>query len=126
MAARAAQTEALGQMTASDDVVALASVLADWAAGAPGFKIYLFGSRVRGDHRPDGDVDVSIEFVTIGDQEMQWWKTNNEVLFAVVNAKLPGPLQILEENDPITAAAIELRPLFDRKRHVMDVAVNLR
>src|SRR4030095_3096635 len=33
-------------------------VLADWAAPAPGVMVYVFGSRVRGDHESDSAVDV--------------------------------------------------------------------
>ena len=73
-----------------NDLRGLASVLADWAAGAPGFSLYLFGSRIRGDHRPDSDVDVSVEFAAIGDMEMQ--TANNEDLFAGIDARLPGKL----------------------------------
>ena len=52
----------------SDDVVSppslteLIRVVADWADGCPGVgRVFLFGSRVRGDHRPDSDLDVAIE-----------------------------------------------------------------
>jgi predicted nucleotidyltransferase len=36
----------------------LAARMADWAHTHSVFTIYLFGSRVRGDHRPDSDLDV--------------------------------------------------------------------
>ena len=52
----------------SDDVASppslsgLIRVVADWADGCPGIKrVFLFGSRVRGDHRPDSDLDLAIE-----------------------------------------------------------------
>ena len=52
----------------SDDVASppslseLIRVVADWAGGCPGIKrVFLFGSRVRGDHRPDSDLDLAIE-----------------------------------------------------------------
>ena len=80
----------------------LASILADWAADAPGVKLYLFGSRVRGDHRANSDVDVSVQWLAVGDADMAWWQTNNAELFATIDARLPGKLQILEENDPVT------------------------
>jgi predicted nucleotidyltransferase len=86
----------------SPDLLALASILADWAADAPGAKLYLFGSRVRGDHRPDSDVDVSVQWLAISDADMDWWQTNNADLFAAIDVRLPGKLQILEENDPVT------------------------
>jgi predicted nucleotidyltransferase len=36
-------------------------ILAEWAADAP-VTVYLFGSRARGDHRPDTDVDLYIQY----------------------------------------------------------------
>ena len=40
----------------------LAGIVADWADGCPGVgRVFLFGSRVRGDHRPDSDLDIAIE-----------------------------------------------------------------
>ena len=45
----------------SSELRALAEVLADWiepVLGVPA--LYLFGSRVRGDHRPDSDVDIRL------------------------------------------------------------------
>ena len=40
----------------------LAGIVADWADGCPGVeRVFLFGSRVRGDHRPDSDLDLAIE-----------------------------------------------------------------
>jgi predicted nucleotidyltransferase len=83
------------------ELKALAGVLADWSAPAPGAILYLHGSRVRGDYRRDSDVDVFIEWVTIGDRDLEWWTANNEEYFASINAKLPGVLQILETNDPL-------------------------
>jgi hypothetical protein len=40
----------------------LARKLADWAAAATGTTVYLYGSRVRGDHNANSDVDLCIEF----------------------------------------------------------------
>jgi predicted nucleotidyltransferase len=110
----------MAKMTASDDFTALASVLADWATGAPGFKLYLFGSRVRGDHRSDSDVDLSVEFAVIGDREMDWWMSNNQDEFSSINTKLPGKLHILEENDPVTRK-VRSGPVLHQDRNVLCV-----
>jgi predicted nucleotidyltransferase len=83
----------------------LAAVLADWCTPAPAATLFLFGSRVRGDHRPDSDVDVSIAWGRISDADMDWWMKNNQELFVTIDGKLPGKLQILEENDPVTLKA---------------------
>jgi predicted nucleotidyltransferase len=43
------------------DLPRLADILADWLEQAPNIPaIYLFGSCVRGDHKPDSDVDVRL------------------------------------------------------------------
>lgn len=46
-----------------DDMVA---AVANWARSEPLVsKAYLFGSRVRGEHKPDSDLDVAIEIFTL-------------------------------------------------------------
>jgi uncharacterized protein len=40
----------------------VASVLSTWARGQPLVKrVYLFGSRVRGEHGPQSDIDIAVE-----------------------------------------------------------------
>lgn len=89
-------------MTVSDELKTLAAILADWSSNAPTVTIYLFGSRVRGDHHPDSDVDISVHWHSATDKDVEWWTTNNEEDFASINARLPGILQILENTDPVT------------------------
>jgi predicted nucleotidyltransferase len=89
-------------MTPPSELRMLAAILAEWASEAPGVTLYLFGSRVRGDHRADSDVDVSVEWGTLNDADKNWLLINNQDEFAGVNAKLPGPLHITEERHPIT------------------------
>lgn len=44
------------------DLERLTEVLRDWAAAKPLIrKLWIFGSRVRGDNRPDSDLDIAIE-----------------------------------------------------------------
>jgi len=51
---------------------------------------------VRGDHRPDSDVDVRIIWKDCApsDEAVEWWTLQNETDFAEVKALLPGPLKI--------------------------------
>src|ERR1700756_518151 len=84
----------------SEELRALAETLAEWIESAPGIPaVYLFGSRVRGDHRSDSDVDVRLylnEWHSC-EKTRQWWLTQNETDFADLKARLPGPLAIHRE-----------------------------
>lgn len=80
----------------------LVKILAQWLEPAEGFHAYLFGSRVRGDHRPDSDVDVRIFLKDCepSHESAEWWTRQNETDFAAVKALLPGTLAIhREESD---------------------------
>jgi hypothetical protein len=83
------------------ELQALARILADWIEPAPNIPaVYLFGSRVRGDHRPDSDVDVRLflsEWRNLTTVDMEWWGEQNETDFAALKSRLPGPLAIHRE-----------------------------
>jgi predicted nucleotidyltransferase len=84
----------------NDELAVLAEILAKWADGAPGVKeVYLFGSRVRGDHRPDSDVDVRLylDDWKLCSATLDWWEIQNQTDFAELKACLPGPLAIHRE-----------------------------
>ena len=83
-------------MTASDELKAVAERLADWVELAPGVTVYLFGSRVRGDHQPNSDVDVRLYPDELANCEaaMQWWAAQNTSGFAELKARLPGRLEL--------------------------------
>jgi predicted nucleotidyltransferase len=106
--------------TVAQELRDLAAVLADWCTPAPAATLFLFGSRVRGDHRPDSDVDVSIAWGRISDADMDWWMKNNQELFVTIDGKLPGKLQILEENDPVTLR-VRSAPVVHHDRSVVCV-----
>jgi predicted nucleotidyltransferase len=79
------------------DLIDLARILADWADECSGIDaLYLFGSRVRGDHRPDSDVDVRLYLhrwqVDAG--TLEWWGKENTEDFARLKARLPGRLSL--------------------------------
>jgi predicted nucleotidyltransferase len=83
----------------NDKLKRLARTLADWSADKP-VTIFLFGSRVRGDHRPDSDVDVLVQFGDMTERATVWWTEQNSEDFAGLKAMLPGPLKILDTNAP--------------------------
>jgi predicted nucleotidyltransferase len=91
------------------ELEALAETLAEWISPAPGIPaVYLFGSRVRGDHRPDS-VDVRLyldEWTDVGEVDLRWWQNQNETDFADLKARLPGPLHIHREKQDDADPAI--------------------
>jgi predicted nucleotidyltransferase len=102
----------------SDELLDLARVLADWAAPASGATIYLYGSRVRGDHRPDSDVDVCLDFrPDPGKADVEWWTANNQDLFTEINKWLPGPIHVLPMPDPLRQKIIAA-PVAHQDRNV--------
>jgi len=96
-------------------LLALAEVLADWIKPAPGVPaVYLFGSRVRGDHQPDSDVDVRLflnEWRNLTTIDLEWWGEQNETDFAVLKSLLPGPLSLHREQTDDADPAIRSRRL---------------
>ncbi|WP_461335339.1 nucleotidyltransferase domain-containing protein [Bradyrhizobium embrapense] len=71
--------------------------------------VYLFGSRVRGDHRPDSDVDVRLftnEWRDVKQVDMDWWAQENDTDFSRLKSRLPGPLAIHREQSDASDHAI--------------------
>lgn len=104
------------------DLPRLAEILSDWSSGTT-FIIYLFGSRVRGDHRSDSDVDVLIPIPdSPTDFDVDWWGRHNRDFFAEIDARLPGKLHILENDEPLAPKIIEAaqNPIY-RDRNVICV-----
>lgn len=102
----------------SDGLVKLTRILADWVEPAPGYDIYLFGSRVRGDHGPNSDVDVVIpDPQSLSEADLKWWCDINEDEFGSINTALPGPLHILPNFDPIADKVRNAREIY-RDRQV--------
>ena len=70
---------------AAVELQALASIVTKWVDEVPGVPaVYLFGSRVRGDHRPDSDVDIRVylrDWVTDSATAI-WWLQQNQTDFS--------------------------------------------
>jgi predicted nucleotidyltransferase len=89
-------------MTSSCALKELAKSIADWLSPAPDMKIYVYGSRVRGDHRPGSDVDIHLVMPKMPTREFTiWWTEQNIEDFASLRAILPGRLEFLERDDPL-------------------------
>ena len=102
-----------------DDFRILAETLAEWADAAPDVPaIYLFGSRVRGDHRADSDVDVRIHLGSWkydrAGVTAKWWLLQILTNFGGLKVRLPGPLHLHREREDDADPAIrvgEARPV---------------
>lgn len=84
---------------------ALAEAVATWIDDVPGVPgVYLFGSRVRGDHRPESDVDLAVfpDEMAADRATTEWWTQQNLDDFEELKARLPGPLKI--SRDPFDEA----------------------
>jgi hypothetical protein len=76
---------------ATDELRHLAETLAQWADKTPGLRVvHLFGSRVRGDHQPDSDVDLCIFPNELADdnETTSWWTGQNTSSFGGLKSKL--------------------------------------
>ena len=75
------------------ELKALIEILAEWVDPPPGvLEVFLFGSRVRSDHKPDSDVDVRV-------YPEEWQHdphqvTENASKFADLQKRLPGRLDL--------------------------------
>jgi predicted nucleotidyltransferase len=105
----------------NDDLKQLACTLADWAADKS-VTIFLFGSRVRGDHRPDSDVDIFVQRGNVTRETAEWWTVQNSDDFASLKARLPGPLKVLDAHAPIVSSVLKAEVVY-RDRNVACVSL---
>ena len=100
----------------------LAKTVADWCAAAPDFTFYLFGSRVRGDHRSNSDVDLYCKLPSNpARKSVLWWTDQNCVEdFYSLRKELPGPVKWLEQRAPL-CSEIEQGKVVHRDRNVVCV-----
>jgi Nucleotidyltransferase domain len=68
-----------GGTMSTQEIFSLARIIADWATAAPSFKFYVYGSRIRGDHRADSDVDICVMVPARPQhEETVWWTNEND------------------------------------------------
>lgn len=108
------------------DLPDLARIVADWAAPATGAKIFIFGSRVRGDHTPGSDVDIYIHYRVDGKIDAAtatWHGRQQSSSYADLLPLLPGPLgekgrETLCPDDLETVGRILAGPVVHKDRSV--------
>lgn len=89
----------------------IASVLNEWAAELPIRRVLVFGSRVRGDHRPDSDLDLAIEpfrdadYAALpdhGDSLLERWVREEEEEWSGLQRALGfPPRRLVDDDEPI-------------------------
>jgi hypothetical protein len=87
----------------------LAETVSQWVEGVSGVQhVYIFGSRVRGDYRPDSDVDIRIfvEKMKLDPLTLAWWDRQHRENFASLKNSLPGPLGLHLDSPEICDDAI--------------------
>jgi predicted nucleotidyltransferase len=87
------------------ELIDLAARIADWCEPVSQLRrLVLFGSRVRGDHRPDSDVDIWFDYkndLEVTNGTVAWWIEKQESEFASLKRILPGSLALHIDYDPL-------------------------
>jgi Nucleotidyltransferase domain len=92
-----------------EQLMALAEIVARWVDDVPGVtRVYIFGSRVRGDNRPDSDVDIRLFTERLGNDgaTAHWWTQQNENCFSELDRLLPGPIEMHLDSPEVCDPAI--------------------
>lgn len=80
-----------------DNLLQLVIVLRDWAAENPFVRrLWVFGSRLRGNQRDDSDIDVALEIDPIGNDEIPLtsWISSSDRWREELQPKLPHQLDL--------------------------------
>jgi predicted nucleotidyltransferase len=102
------------------DLLQLVETLEAWCSGVD-VTVYLFGSRVRGDHRADSDVDLLIIFSKPTDAAVDWQDEQEKTYYAAIQKLLPGRIALLDPDDAenkALVAAVKAGPVVLKKGNV--------
>jgi predicted nucleotidyltransferase len=101
------------------------TTLADWAARTPTVRrVWVFGSRARGTHRPDSDIDIAVELEPVADSEetLLVWMANSEKWRSQLQDRISMPVD-LEWFDPNGGTGTIRAALDEAKTLVYEAAI---
>ena len=93
------------------DLPKLEKIITDWAKGKDLIQsIYLYGSRIRGNYRPDSDLDIAIEIIPdYGSDILSTWMEFSDIWKMELQELLPYKvhLQLLDDDSPTIQKGID-------------------
>lgn len=94
-------------MRIRQDLERHAAIIAKWAENLPIKKVYIFGSRVRGDATDASDLDIAVEFQPPAsvDETVLNWSHQNETDFADLKKALKVPVSLHIDRDDACMAS---------------------
>jgi predicted nucleotidyltransferase len=104
------------------DIEIIATVVTKWADSHKSIvRVWLYGSRVRGDHRDDSDIDIAVEVMTHtqDDDCFSVWIDEKPKLLTSLAWQLPMPVQLEWYGGQIETPTIE-RGLIQSSRLVFE------
>ncbi|SDT24961.1 nucleotidyltransferase domain-containing protein [Pseudomonas chlororaphis] len=75
----------------------IANVVSAWAEKHKSIsRVWLFGSRVRGDHRDDSDIDIAVEVIALNQDVDCYsvWREEKPKLLSSISSQLPMPVHL--------------------------------
>jgi uncharacterized protein len=70
----------------------VAGSIAQWGAGNPHIRrVWVYGSRANGTHRPDSDINIAVELEPVGDSEetLSIWLANGALWQSQLQSRIP-------------------------------------
>lgn len=100
----------------SDETIKWANFLADWTFRASDVNVFLYGSRVRRDHRTTSDLNVYLDLEQVADPGE--WQVERKACSEEFKNRFGLELHWLDDTDPIIAVRLKRSLIVHRDRNV--------